>query len=320
MPVGPAVSVIVRVLARIAGFGRAILVLGLLIGIAAPPVAIAMGDAIPELVAAMLFAAALRIGPREAFGAVRDTGTALGLAALHQMALPAAALALFMLFGWHGVLATSLILMLAAPPISGSPNITLMTGNDPAPALRQLVIGTAVLPLTVIPIFALAPELGDLGDVFLAAGRLLVVIVVATGLGFLVRATAIRHPSTEALRAIDGAAAILMGTLVIGLMSAVGPALFQAPGRLLLTLAVVFSANFALQAVTAVTMRAAGRPRLAAPLGIVAGNRNIALFVVALPAEVIAPLLLFIGCYQIPMYLTPILLGRFYAPEEPRAA
>jgi len=24
------------------------------------------------------------------------------------------------------------------------------------------------------------------------------------------------------------------------------------------------------------------------------------------------PLLLFIGCYQIPMYLTPILLGRFY--------
>ena len=30
------------------------------------------------------------------------------------------------------------------------------------------------------------------------------------------------------------------------------------------------------------------------------------------PAEVTDKLLLFIGCYQLPMYLTPMLLGRFY--------
>jgi ACR3 family arsenite transporter len=35
------------------------------------------------------------------------------------------------------------------------------------------------------------------------------------------------------------------------------------------------------------------------------------LFLVALPETVTAPLLVFIGCYQIPMYLTPLVTGRF---------
>ena len=45
-------------------------------------------------------------------------------------------------------------------------------------------------------------------------------------------------------------------------------------------------------------------------ISVTAGNRNIALFLVSLPAGVIDPVLLFIGCYQVPMYLTPILMRR----------
>ncbi len=52
------------------------------------------------------------------------------------------------------------------------------------------------------------------------------------------------------------------------------------------------------------------------PVSVVAGNRNIALFLVALPAAVTDPVLVFIGCYQVPMYLTPVLLGRFYGPPR----
>ena len=51
---------------------------------------------------------------------------------------------------------------------------------------------------------------------------------------------------------------------------------------------------------------------MAGPLAIGAGSRNIALFLVALPADVIAPLMIFIGCWQLPMYLTPVLLPRLY--------
>ena len=41
--------------------------------------------------------------------------------------------------------------------------------------------------------------------------------------------------------------------------------------------------------------------------GVLNGNRNIALFLAALPVGVTEPLLLFIACYQIPMYLTPLI-------------
>ena len=40
---------------------------------------------------------------------------------------------------------------------------------------------------------------------------------------------------------------------------------------------------------------------------------NIALFLVGLPASITDPVLIFIGCYQVPMYLTPLLMRRFYA-------
>ena len=48
------------------------------------------------------------------------------------------------------------------------------------------------------------------------------------------------------------------------------------------------------------------------PVSIVAGNRNIAIFLVALPASAAEPLLVFLGCYQVPMYLTPLLMQRLY--------
>ena len=47
-------------------------------------------------------------------------------------------------------------------------------------------------------------------------------------------------------------------------------------------------------------------------LAIGAGNRNIAIFLVALPPEILAPIMVFIGCWQLPMYLTPILLRRMH--------
>jgi len=54
------------------------------------------------------------------------------------------------------------------------------------------------------------------------------------------------------------------------------------------------------------------RPEETVPYSIVAGNRNIALFLVAMSPDQAEPLLIFLGCYQVPMYLTPILMARLY--------
>ena len=305
-------STFARVAALPARYGRSVLVAGLVAGVALPDLAFAMKGWIAELIAFLLFIAALRVGPRQAVGALADIRASFGLTLLYQLAFPVVAIVSFAALGWSGPLATGLILMLAGSSISGSPNLTVLTGNDPAPALRLLVLGTALLPLTAIPVFWLAPTLGDARAVLGSAARLLVIIGGAAGLAFLIRGFLLKQPSQAIIGAIDGLSAIVMAVVVVGLMSAVGPALREEPGRLVVALTTAFAGNFGLQIVMALVLRRTVAPASVAPLAIVAGNRNIALFLTALPAAVTDPLLLFIGCYQVPMYLTPILLGWLY--------
>ena len=295
-----------------AEYGRLCLVAGLVAAIAFPGMAAAIKPLLPEFVTALLFAAALRIGPRQALGAAGDIRTSAILVFVLQVALPICVTLIFFAFGLAGPLAAVIILMLAGSPISGTPNLSVMCGADPAPALRQLVAGTALLPLTVIPVFWLAPGFGSGLEVLTAAGTLLALIAAAATVAFSIRVFWLKNPGTRAIRAIDGSSALLMAVMVLGLMSAVGPALRDAPGDLAINLAAAFAANIGMQIVCAFVLRRSAWRDMAAPFAISAGNRNIALFLTSLPATVTDPLLLFIGCYQIPMYLTPLILGRFY--------
>lgn len=269
---------------------------------------------IGEMVAGLLFLAALRVGPREAVGARRDMGSSVLLAALLQVAFPLGAIAVFAAAGMTGTaIASFFVLMLAAAPISGSPHMAAMTGNDPAPALRQLVVGTALLPLTVVPVFWLSPDFGSPHAVLSASAGLLLVIGVATGLAFLMRQLFLREAGSATIGAIDGVSAIAMAVVVVGLMSAVGPALREDPLRVAGLVLALCAANFALQVAVAEIAARLGAGSRTAAWGIVAANRNIALFLSVLPAATVDPILLLIGCFQIPMYLTPAILGRFYA-------
>jgi hypothetical protein len=309
---GRSANLVADFLALCARQGRFLLILGLVVGIASPRLAIAFKPTIEPLIAGLLFLSALRIGPRQLIGVTSDIGHSLAAALLFQLALPIVLILIFAAFGWSGLLPTALVLMAAAAPISGSPNLSIMMGHDPAPALRLLALGTAILPATVLPIFWLAPNLGGGTEVLASAGRLLLVIAASVGCAFAMRAVFLPNPTQRAIQSIDGISALVMGAVVIGLMSAVGTALFNTPALLGLNLLVAFAANFLLQIGTAVFMKRFGAQQNAVPFAIAAGNRNIALFLTALPAVVTDPLLLFIGCYQIPMYLTPLLLHGFY--------
>ncbi len=297
-----------------ARYGRLLLVAGLVAGITLPGLSVAMRDWLQELVALLMFVAALRIRPRQAFSALADLGSAGALTLIYQLALPLAAIGAFHAAGIAGTpMATALILMAAASPISGSPNLTILSGGNPAPALRLLVVATALLPLTVIPVFLLTPSLGSPAVVLAAAVRLLALIITATGGAFLLRHHFLPDPSPRTATAIDGLSAIAMAIVVIGLMSEAGPTLLQRPGSFAVWLAIAFAANFGLQILARLLLARTALKGDMTAYSIIAGNRNIALFLVALPREITDPILLFIGCYQIPMYLTPLLMARFHA-------
>lgn len=299
-----------RVLLACAAHGRLLLVLGLALGLAGglvwPQGVARMAPAIGPVVVVLLFLAVLRLGPEGVRAGLRGMGGAVAAVLVLQLAAPLAAAAGFAALGWAGPLALGLVLTLAAAPITGSPNLTLMAGGDGAAALRALVLGTVLLPITVVPVFLLVPAFGDPATVAGVVGRLLGLIGAAGGL-----ALALRHWRVVEVRhlpALDGVAALLLAGIVVALMGAAGPALLTLAGWGLLALA--FAVNLGLNLAAATLARARGADPVAA--GMVAGNRNIALFLGAIPAGVVPGLLPWIGLYQIPMYLAPVMMPPLY--------
>jgi ACR3 family arsenite transporter len=309
----PVLNLLQKVLALAGRNARLVLPLGLLAGIFLPSLAGAIKPFIGELIALMLFLASLRIGPRSALGALGDIRVSALAAFIFQLAIPLSFAAVVFLLGLNGTVVAAIALMLAASPISGTPNLVIMLGHDPAPALRTLIFGTAVLPLTAFFAFWAAPGFGDTGTLLISSLRLLAIIAAACAIAFMIRGFWLPKLEVPAMEAIDGMSALVMGVVVVGLMSAVGVALENDPASLGRMLVIAFAANFGLQIATAfVYSRLWPDSRDLVGLAVSAGNRNCALFLTALPASVTEPLLLFIGCYQIPMYLTPMLLSRFY--------
>ena len=95
-------------------------------------------------------------------------------------------------------------------------------------------------------------------------------------------------------------------------MAAIHSEIETNPFNLLTTLAVAVSANFGLQIITALILASSRFSKYGVLIGLISGNRNIALFMTALAVTSTQPILVFIACYQIPMYLTPVVMGRFY--------
>jgi hypothetical protein len=294
--------------------GRYCLIAGLLVGLLAPELAAVIRPCVGSLIAVLLFVTAVRVGARRAFGGLDDLRTTLLRIAVLQAALP-----LFFVVFAKGVglvdfpLILAVSLMLAAPSLTGAPNFAAMMGHDPAPGMRLLVLSTFLFPLTAFPVLLLLdPEgAGPLGALSLSFG-LLTVILVVVGIGFAVRRAVPRLGEEPTQKALDGVAALVLAIVVVGLMSAIGPLLRSDPLELFAWIVTALAVNFSLVSLTLLLSYRFGFKR---PLStsIYAANRNIALFLIVLPEEVVAPFMIFVGCYQIPMYLTPILLSRLTA-------
>ncbi len=287
--------------------------LGLAAGLLLPALAGAMAPWLPMMVAVLLTITALRIGHHAARGAAQDLRWGLVAVGVLQLGVPLSCLGALTLAGLAQTpAALAVILATSAPAISGSTNLALLLGLDAGRMMQIMVLGTAAFPLTVLPVLLLAPQIGSPADVIISAGLVLAVILSATAFGFVLRATLFPKPSAPQIAALDGASVLAFCIIVVALMAPLNEALREAPAQVALWALLAFTISYGLQAITLFALRNTALRPVAGPLAIGAGNRNIALFLVALPPETIAPLLIFIGCWQLPMYLTPILLPALY--------
>ncbi len=293
-------------------YGRWILVLSLVVGLLSPFLANLVKPYIEVLIALLLFTTCLRVGPKQALGAIHDLRVNLAFTIFLQVLLPLTLVVIYRLGEFQNPLWLALILLTSAPAISGSPHLVTLLGFDPSIALRQMILGTILLPITIIPVLTFIPDIGNPSDIIIASTRLLVLILGAGAIAFTIRYYIWKDPGEEGVQKIDGVATILLATVVFGLMAAIHNEVAFDPHNLALTLFVAVSANFSLQIITALILTRYGPVKYTVPMGLIAGNRNIALFMTALAITKTQPLLLFIACYQIPMYLTPIIMRRFY--------
>lgn len=293
--------------------GQWVLVAGLVAGLALPGLAHVLRPWLPALVALLVFLSLLRLKPGALAMALRTLPQTAAIAAVLQLALPlgvwAGAQALGL--GAHPA-SLALVLMCAAPSIMGSPNISMMLGAPPDYALRLMVVGTALLPLTVLPVFAIMPAVQGTAAVGQAAVRLVALIGLSALAAMVVQRVALRHGHPKTHQRLEGVSALALAVFVIGLMPQVSALALQAPATLVFWLMVAFGANMGGQILAWYLLRGRLPHAQAVPLALITGNRNIALFLVSLPAETTAPIMGFIGCYQLPMYLTPLLMARLY--------
>lgn len=294
--------------------------MGLLAGLLLPWAAQPMRQGIPLFIGILLFLAVLRILPdANAVASMRSTAAWTGTLwriFLAQLLLPVVVFVLlgFMKAPWIVVLAATLVA--AAPPISGSPNLVLLLRGDAALAMRWLLLGTAVLPLSCLPaLYLLQPEQSI--TTMLAPALVLLVLIGSSVLLALLVLWRLRQRKVHLnAAALDGLSALVLALMVIGLMSALHePSNGWRDAFWMLLLALLV--NIGYQGLGILGSRLARqRPARTIGTGVVVGNRNIALFLAALPSAQMEPLLLFIACYQVPMYLTPLIGDLFYRRLE----
>lgn len=293
------------------------LVAGLLGGLLWPEAAGFLRPHLRELIVALLFFAALRVAPAAVGYSRAALAHDLALVGALQLLLPILIAALLAAAGWTGPAATMLILIAAASPIAGSPPIAQMLDLSGSTALRLLVTGTLLLPLTSLLPLRMAFGSAEDFQVLRPALALAAIVLVSSGGAALVRKTLLRDLTARGDQALGGITAILLAVFVLGLMDAVQPALLASPLQVAWSLAFTCLVGFGLQIVGALAyLRVFTAPESAADggaVGVVAGNRNTALFLAALPASQMDPIMVLIGCYQIPMFLTPIVMRPFYA-------
>ncbi len=300
-----------RFLILLARHATTVLATGVFVGLMLPPLAAAMRPLLVPSVFVLLCAAFYRLDWGAVAGHVQRPILIAVVAVWLLGIMPIAMWLVVDALGVSPALASALVLMASAPPIISSMPFAQLLRLDVPLAAVAVFVGTLIVPIT-IPIMALN-LLGleiDIGSlelmlrlVLLAGGA----VAVATTLRVAVPA-ARREPVG---RGVDALLVVFMVVFAIAIMDGVTATLLARPAFVFAMIGSAFIANLGLQAVGACVFAALGA-RQALTVGLINGNRNMALILAALAGSTEYDMLLFFAVGQIPIYVLPALLGPLY--------
>ncbi len=286
---------------------RIILALGCLSAFFLPALSTAVRPALPFLVMLVLGLAIMRIEPVEIAKAFSRPRTLLFAVLVTILMMPVTGLVYLGLAKATGLGAdeTSMLVFLAAtPPIASTASLCFILGFDARIGLITTLVATALTPLIgPVMVAALLPETLSLSPFQLGKNLALMVIGSAV-LAVVFRLTLGARRISENGLAIDGVSAVAMVLFILPLFDGVGETITAKPTYAvwILVLCLVFNLG-----INACASRVAGLwsgAPIAGALGLMWGNRTIAIYLAILPYD--RNFSLFVALYQVPMYLTPM--------------
>jgi BASS family bile acid:Na+ symporter len=291
--------------------GATLLAGSIFAGLFLPPLAALFRDVITPVVFILMVLVLLRVDPAQVIAYLRRPLLVAALLVWLLIATPLLAWALLTALGITGPLANGLVIVATGCAATSSPAFARMVGLDGEIAFVVAVLSILLIPLTAPPL-----ALGLLGiDLAISMTGLMLRLALVVLLPLLISMVIRRVVAPAKLdhwgRAVDGAVVLLVVFYGFGVMDGVLDRLLREPGFILTGVAMAFGGMLAMNAVTALAFTGFGQ-KLALSAGLLAGNRNMALYLAVLPEKTDPGILLFCVLCQFPLFLSPFLLKPLY--------
>lgn len=287
---------------------------GVLAGLALPALAEFLKPAFVPLLLIPLTLALMRLD-WQAFRAYSlRPGLILTLLIFLQVICPLLMLALLAPLHLPEALTAAVVLMAAAPPIISAAAIALILGLDVALAAIVVVLATALVPLTLPPLALLLLNITIEMSLVEFMGRLALLVGLAFGVALVLRRVVAASWLARNAKMLDGISVLNLVLFSITIMAGVTDKIRSDPAYVVLSILIAFIANLLLQGIGYGLGRLLFRlpPVAAVTLGLLTGNCNMGLVMVALGDRAEFDMIVFFAMGQLPMYMLPGLLHPLY--------
>jgi BASS family bile acid:Na+ symporter len=302
---------IVEFLAASARHGSLLLAVGIFGGVAVPALARGMAWFITPNVVLLMTLVLLRVDIPAAFSHLTRPFRLAGIVAFQMLACPLIMVALVPLFPLDSGTSAGLVIFATGTSATSGAAFASLVGLDPELTLLATLAGIFIVPLTGPPLAHLLTG----ADLHVTVPGFMLRLAVVVGLP-LIGSLLLRRMAGPARLAplgpaFDGAVVWLVVFYGFAVMNGMQARLIDDPVWVAEATLAAFFADFGLNMITTLAFLWLGW-KAAASVGLMSGNRNMALYLAVLPSAADPKIALFFALVQIPLFLSPFLLGPIY--------
>jgi len=309
-----------KLLAAAGRHGPALLCGGVLVGLAAPPLAELARPLMGLAVFVFTLGAFLKVDGAAFRSEATDRRAVLLVLAWTAFGVPLATYGLVQVLRPGPDLSQGLLLCFLAPPVGSAAAVAAMLGLSAPLALLATVAATFAVPLYLPPLAESLAGAELAIDPLALSARLAVIVGGAASVAWLLRRCAGAWVAANP-HAMTGVSVLGLILVAVGAMRGMQGHVAAAPAQAVALLGAAFLANAGFQAAGALLFAGMERTR-ALTVGLVSGNRNVTLvWAAAAPALAGHPgVELFLAMSVFPIFMLPLATRRLFAAVERAAA